>query len=498
MNMMQFEVDNMRQMKNYLVIPFLLFFKFLVAQNYQALNGSSYAGALGTANNPASIVDAPFAWDITPLAVQAKQSTNAFTIRKYSLLSSYRNAEVAIQNGSRKRFFFANQDMHLFNSRIRLNSKAAIAFGANIRNYIYLLNSKANWQDSAIGLRDFAEINTGYLPLSAEGVASAWAEVYGTYAQTIIDDGQRTINIGLTLKINRALAGGYATAQGINYVPFSNVNGSGYALTNGTLQYGYSSNFDRVNDNNSAATNRKAFLQNQHSSVSADLGFEYILQPMPNLAGEDENIYNTKIGVALLDIGSNRYLYGSRSRAAIANNESVPNSLLENKFKNVQTPDEFNDSLASIADAIATPDGNFTIYEPTRLVINIDKYLNENFFINAELTLPLISLASKNTLFIKDMNLLAVTPRWETKSLGFYLPVLLNIRRQLWVGGAVKAGPVLFGVHNINNLFSKNKIQNGGFYLAFTIRPGKKHDGDAYSQNKLTRRERRKLECPTF
>jgi hypothetical protein len=488
----------MRPMKNYLVIPLLLFFNFLMGQNYQAVHGSSYAGSLSVENNPASIVDASFAWDITPFAVQVKQSTNAFTIKKYSLLSSYKKAEIALQDGIKKRFFYANQDIHLFNSRIRLNSKAAIAFGANVRSYIYLLNSKANWQDSAIGLADFAKINTSYLPLSADGAASAWAEVYGTYAQTIVDDGQRILNIGLTLKINRALAGGYATAQDINYIPSNVVNGSSYIFTHGNLQYGYSSNFDKINDNNSAAANRKTFLQNQHSSLSADIGFEYSLQPLPNLEGEDENIYNTKIGVALLDVGSNRYQYGSRSRAVIENNEGVTDSILENKFENVSTPDEFNDSLASITNTIATPGGSFTIYEPTRLVINIDKHLSQNFFINTEVTLPLISLASKNTLFIKDMNLLAVTPRWETKTLGFYIPVLLNIRRQLWVGGAVKAGPVLFGLHNISNLFLKNKIQNGGFYLAFTVRPGKKHDSDAYSRNKLTRKERRNLECPTL
>ena len=427
-------------MKNYLVIPLLLFFNFLMGQNYHAVNGSSYAGSLGAVSNPASIVDAPFAWDVTPFAVQVKQSTNAFIIKKYSLLSSYKNAELALQNGTKKRFFFANQDVHLLNGRIRLNSKAAIAFGANIRNYIYLLNSKANWQDSAFGLVDFAKINTSSLPLSAEGAASTWAEAYGTYAQTIINDGRRTFNVGLTLKINRALAGGYIVTQGVNYVPFNTANGSGYLLNNGNLQYGYSSNFDRVNDNNSATANRKAFLQNQSSSISADIGFEYILQPLPNLEGEDENIYNTKIGVALLNIGGNKYLYSSRSRAVIANNEGVPDSILENKFENVRTLDEFNDSLASISGAITTPNGDFTIYEPTRLVINIDKHLNENFFLNAEVTLPVISLVSENTLFIKDMNLLAVTPRWETRSLGFYLPVLLNIRRQLWVGGAVKAG----------------------------------------------------------
>jgi len=32
---------------------------------------------------------------------------------------------------------------------------------------------------------------------------------------------------------------------------------------------------------------------------------------------------------------------------------------------------------------------------------------------------------------------------------------------------------LLLGVHNWANLFSKNKLQNGGGYLAIVIRPGK-------------------------
>ena len=70
----------MHSLKNYLPIPFVLLFNFLTAQNYQAINGSPYAGSLAPGNNPASIVHVPYAWDITPFSVQFKQSTNAFTI----------------------------------------------------------------------------------------------------------------------------------------------------------------------------------------------------------------------------------------------------------------------------------------------------------------------------------------------------------------------------------------------------------------------------------
>src|SRR6185503_7220832 len=106
----------MYPVKNYLLVPFLVLSNFLMGQNYHAINGSSYAGSLGTSANPASIVNAPYAWDITLVAVQEKHSTNAFTIKNYSLLSSPKNAEVSLQNGTKKRFLFANQDVRLLNT----------------------------------------------------------------------------------------------------------------------------------------------------------------------------------------------------------------------------------------------------------------------------------------------------------------------------------------------------------------------------------------------
>jgi hypothetical protein len=76
-------------------------------------------------------------------------------------------------------------------------------------------------------------------------------------------------------------------------------------------------------------------------------------------------------------------------------------------------------------------------------------------------------------LFTKEITFLAVTPRWETKSLGGYLPLTVTTDGRIWVGGAAKAGPLLFGVHNWGTVFSKTKSQNGGFYLALVLRPGK-------------------------
>lgn len=484
-------------LKRLFFFPCLLFFNFLSAQNYQAINGSPYAGSLAPSSNPASIVHVPFAWDITPFSVQVKQSTNAYTVKNFSLLSLPNNTEILSDNGTKKRFQFANQDIRLLNTRISLNSQAAIAFGATIRNYIYATTSKANFQDTIYSLADFMKINTDHLPLSAEAIGSSWAELYATYAQTIIDDGDKLLNAGITLKLNRALAGGYGIAEGLSYTPAILSGIPAYLATKGNLQYGYSANIDAINSNKTGTANRKAFLENNNTGISVDMGLEYI-----RLSEEDEEeggdfAYETKIGISMMDVGRNIFKHGSRSRSGSGVKAGIADTVLESKFSVVESFDQINDSLATIAASFFRLTGEFNIYQPTRIVINIDQHIIDNVFVNAELTIPVVPLVPKKLRYIKDMNLLAVTPRLELKSVGAYMPILFNTKGQIWVGGAFKAGPILMGTHNLSNLFSKNKMQSGGFYVALTIRPGKKYDRQAhYPKDRLSDRNERTYECP--
>jgi hypothetical protein len=78
---------------------------------------------------------------------------------------------------------------------------------------------------------------------------------------------------------------------------------------------------------------------------------------------------------------------------------------------------------------------------------------------------------------VQELNLITVTPRWEKSNLGAYMPVEVTNQGHFWVGGAVKLGPVLFGLHNLGWLVSKKSVPNGGGYLAVIIHPGK-FEGD--------------------
>ena len=443
-------------------------------QNYNALKGSPFAGAIGVSDNPASILSTPYPWDITLFSAQVQNATNAVTFHPLSYLSHADTIGYTIKNGNFKRYAEVNYNIHLLNVRLALGRKAGIAFGANLRGYGAARTGVANYNDSLQNMNQFFKINEGNT-YSANTVTSSWLELFGTYSRTIWDDEAGRLNAGVTLKAMRGISGIFGQLKSGSVEPSAVGAQTIYLLNGGSARYGYSSNFDKWHDGRSTTGNLKDFLGHTRAGAAVDLGVEYLVksQAVTNYAdGDTYYDYEWKIGVSLLDIGENRYQYGSQSRAVSNPKIGVADSNLNAKFDGVTTLANFNDSLATIVNNLSTLNGTFAIWNPARLVINVDRPLQDRFAVNASFTLNLGGSNNGKTLFVKDMNLLTVTPRWESRNLGAYLPMLVTTDGKFWMGGAVKAGPLLFGVHNWANVFSKSKIQNGGFYLALVIRPG--------------------------
>jgi hypothetical protein len=462
------------------------------AQNYHAVNGSSFAGSLGVGNNPASMVNTPFAWDIDVFSVQVKPATNALTLHKYSLLSAGGSAEYQFDKGFFSRFIKANANVNLLNTRIAINRRAAVAAGINIRSYTSVKTSPYAFVDTLSSAQSFFRLNGGNTNYSAELTSSSWVELFGSYAQTIFDDDRQRLNAGFTVKVSRGLAGGHAKLSSGEVERIIENGQEAYVLKNAAARYGYSSNFDGWKKEKGTGQNIRDFINTTEGGASFDIGFEYLVKP-PIIADFNDPLehyydYEWKIGISLLDIGFNQYKHSNNSRTVSGFKGEVRDIDLDKKFKNLDGIEAFNDSLATIVNSMSRLTGNFNVLNPTRLVINVDRYLFDNFYVNADVSINLSQLGGDKRLYVKETNLLAVTPRWETRNLGFYLPVLYNTEKQLRVGGAFKAGPLLLGIHNWATVFAKNRMQNGGGYLALVIRAGRD------SQAKRSR----KYDCPTY
>jgi hypothetical protein len=483
-------MENLFSMKKWIasgVYLFGIYFQ-VAAQNYHAVQGSSYAGSLGIGNNPSSILSTPYSWDLTLIGTQFKASTNIITIHDFSLLSPSKNSTYSINQGDFERKARTSFNLNLLNGRIALNRTTAIGFGVNVRAYGRIRTEPFNYNDSLFGVRDFFSINPTNRPLAGKFIGSSWLEIFGTYAKTIWDRPDSRLNAGFTLRVSRGLSGGFASADNIRFQSHTQGNHQYFTVQSGSLNYGYSSNFDRIDENKDAHQNARDFLAYTEGGASFDLGVEYLVKSgaVPTYEEDDYYDYDWKIGLSLLDVGVNQYKYGAESATASGLQPNVTDSALEQKFLGVSSLEQANDSLATIVQSFSHLVGKFSVTNPTRLVINVDRFLYDDFYVNAEMSINLSALAGTKYYHVDELNFLTVTPRWETKTLGAYLPIQINAAGNFWIGGAFKAGPLLFGVHNWANIFSKEKMQRGGGYIALVIRPGKF----------IERKKDRRLNCP--
>ena len=191
----------------------------------------------------------------------------------------------------------------------------------------------------------------------------------------------------------------------------------------------------------------------------------------------------------MLDAGFNQYHSGNKSAAARGVKANITNVNLDDKFDStITTLQAFNDSLSTIAGNFSGLNFPFKVINPMRLVINIDRFVAKNIYVNGELSINVPSSWVKNWRSVKEMNLITLTPRWETRRFGAYLPIQYTNNNHFWIGGAFKAGPLLIGIHNWANIFTRNSTQNGGGYIALIIR----------NPQSISQKHDKRLDCPAF
>ncbi|MEO6915137.1 MAG: hypothetical protein ABI151_05305 [Chitinophagaceae bacterium] len=463
-------------MKNALALILLILGFFISpAQNYHAVQGSSFAGSLGIDNNPASIVNTPSPWDITVLSFQLKYATSAVKVLNYSLLGSPADSKYRFSKGDFSRFGTMNLNLHILNARVALKRKQAIAFGMNLKSYSQINASQFNISDTVRGINDFLVDNQKNPYLHARLRSSSWLELFATYSKTLLETNTGRLNGGITVRANRGVAGGFMNFQNVSFKKDLTPTGRpDFKIQSAALGYGYSSNFDKWTKSRSTRDNLRDMVISSEGGASVDLGVEYLVRGQVSSSFyDDDNYYDYdwKIGVSLLDIGKTNFKPGRESR--IINDPTIGVSAIafEKKFKKIYNFQSFNDSIATAVDGISSLSGVFGITNPARLVINADHWMGGDFYVNGELSVNLSAVPGIDALHVSEMNFLTFTPRWETRKYGLYLPMQYNTGGQFWVGGAFKFGPIVGGLHNLGNVFSRNKMQNGGGYFALVIRP---------------------------
>ena len=434
------------------------------AQSYKPTYGSAFAGSTSIFNNPASSVNQSFKWEATILSAQANFNSNLFYIQ---------NDSIGFHEGMYPKYFHANIDLNLLNLLYKPNNKQAFSVGIRARTFNHLKTEPLVALTGMKSMHDFFMLNRQTPYIEGFVTHSGWVETNLNYAQEIYRDQKSTVTAGVTLQINKGISGAYATVNKVSYLESTNGIDTAYTLTAGGASFGYSSNYDETIAGTSSSS--ADFIKNSKTSMGLSIGAEYLLYNTEAHSFQTNHALNyaLKIGVSIMDIGGVGYKNSAISSVFNGVQQGITDPLLVRKTSNIVNSQQLRDSL-STAFASTTPmPETFSIVKPTRLNINIDKPLGNDFYINADLTVNMHASGGLTKRRVRDLNLITLTPRYETLHLGVYLPVQYNTQGQLMVGGAVKLGPLTVGVHRLRWLTNSSNMDNvsGGGYIMLSVHP---------------------------
>jgi len=459
----------LRSLLNILVIFFIAGQGY--AQSYHAINGSPYAGVTAMYNNPASTVNSAYKWDITLFSMQATISNSAFILKNNSLLNQ-NTSGFFVTGGSKSRYFNADADLNLLNARFAISSKSAVAFGFRLRTYNQAQGLPFYYSDTISSVESFLHANNNVNVLNGSITHSAWAELNMNYSRIIFQTASSSLSAGITLSYLRGLSGLYANLANVHYLETKKNGVNNYVFDQGGITAMYSDTYLQTGSSQSVSN----FLKKALPSFGLDIGVEYLFKNEDNISDEPPGRadYDWKIGASIMDIGRNKFNPIQGSFTASGPVAGLTDSVIQSKLKSVQNIRDLSDTAKALLNTVDVLKNKFTVPLPARLVISLDRNLGDNFFVNAEFSFNFNSARFEGSLSTAGINLVTVTPRWETSAWGVYLPIQYNNIGQLWAGAAVKLGPLLIGVHSLDffNWFKTGtQTYNGGGYILLSIHP---------------------------
>lgn len=494
-------------MKKHLLITLVLFSYLAKSQDFNGFNQSNYAGVTGVYQQPASIVDSRMRFDMNLIGLNLGFYNNYIGIKREALKKqgSWSNAtfpafeDTAFQtkylvpstNGKDKSIYFNNR-IAMPSFMVSLNRKNAIALTWSIRNYLNIDGASQNLADLAYKEFDYPSIwvtNLNNKNLSIQEMT--WAEYGLTYARVLKEDNEHYLKAGVTVKLLRGIQSAYMFISNLDY----NVKNTDTAsIFRSDVKYGHSSNFDfsEVGLNGGGNTAFSFDYKQSYPGFGFDFGLVYEWRPSymsykydmdgeKGLWRKDKNKYKLKVGVSATDIGSIKFKKGTTSGDFTAN----VNDWNIHHLQDVASVGELDDTLNKRF-GIKNNSSSYKMNLPTAFSAQVDYQIWKDVYVNLT---PYIAMQfKKNDTKVHDWSSVTLTPRWDHKWFGVFVPVQYNFLNGVRFGSAVRLGPLIIGTTNLMPLVTKKDVVGADLYTMLKIpipygRP-KDKDKDGISNKK--------------
>lgn len=468
----------MRKTLPLLLIAFSLCFK-IQAQFLQTYTGDNYSGINAALLQPAAIADSRFLFDINIIGTQTALSSNygAFNANYLSDPTSISTFKY-YRKSMGKSYYYKNQELHFGCFMITLTPKDAVGFVKRTRTI-----SNLDGLDQDMALLLFSDMNNASLNnqlLSSKNLSyqkMKYKETAFSYARVLIDDREKFIKAGATLKVLNGVEALSLYSKDVELTPINSANAQ---FTNTEFSYGYS-------HNTSDGFNNKL-------SLGLDLGVVYEFRPehktffydmdgKKGLVRKDLNKYKFRVGASLLDIGRIKFTKTNNSHDFIVN-QSV------NGIASVDKNDLESINLFINNNNFQTSAGNKSTFKmnlPTALSVQADYYFRNNIYFGYTSYIP-IWLRSDEA---KVHNLMrhVFVARYEKRSFGVAIPVSIVRNGQVNAGLNIRFGAITIGTTNLSSyLMGERRLYDLNFYVAvrgFRLYPAPADkDGDKVSDKK--------------
>ena len=279
---------------------------------------------------------------------------------------------------------------------------------------------------------------------------NAWTEFGASFARVLMNQDAHFFKGGLTLKYLAGSANGYINIDNFSGTVARDALLNMTHLTNasGRIATGFAGM-------NVSGFEAKDLFKMKSSGFGADLGFVYEYRPDPEMQTVDgfkldnnyKNTYRFKFGVALTDIGSIKYKKDPR-RSGTYDIDIPANEFMPLRQLNNVDVDDYNQFFAERPQFFipvgAGSEPDYAVSLPTTLQVEADLLLHDGWYLNLASQISLSNNPGKpyNN---RSYTGFTLTPRYEGKAFGGYLPLNYNPLTKLNAGLAFRAGPLFFG-----------------------------------------------------
>lgn len=433
-----------------------------MAQDFPGYRSGNYTGVNSVFFNPANIADSRYRWDINLVSISTLVGNNKASFNLKSLGDSFKGDSLKNQIfGDNAGPSSGTFSLNVVGPSVMFNvgKKWAFALTSRARTMVTIQDIDGKLANKLT--EDFQ--NDPSLPYTINSnnnmhvTANAWTEFGASAARVLVDNGTNFLKGGVSLKYLAGAANGYMFINQFHGTLNADQIQQDVYLSNTTGQLGMG--FGGVKLNDFSASDLTSF---KSTGIGADLGFVYEFRPGcadGKSKGRNENKYKLRVGAALLDIGSIKYERDQQRSGAydihIAGSQKFYFDQL--KSADIDNYKSVFQSNPSMFTALGDSGASYKVSLPTTLQLDADYHIHRGFYVNVAGQISMVKTDTKpyNSQYYNGF---AITPRFEGRAVGVYVPINYNELTHLNAGLSLRFGPLFIGSGSVlTALFGDSK-----------------------------------------